>query len=669
MSFYTKASEDEQVIAPDNVSAGSQIGFIEGVKRSWAYGNLYESQLGVAQALLDEEYKNNQRMVAAGLAPPESAYYRDEAKYPLMFTSPIGDFNIGARDKTDALKTATRLATSYSNGDIGLIDAFAGAQNAKLKEYQASHPDAGIKTYDEMYGNVRTSYEKMKAGLERNYSNGGSAGWFVGGVAAGVNPNTNPLSALTLPVGGFGKNVLTRVTTESAAQGAVQALEEVTGVRGNKRALGENPSVAESIGNIGFAAVGGGALQGVGEAAAFTMRGIKRKWFADSVNDPAPVPPVDTQAVPAPVKAVETRPLSIEAESRINQAVRETAGTARPTRRVSQVDYNHVARALEDWAGPRPWEIAPPTYSRFTNEVESANAKFEASSKGETVDEIARRIDPDTFKVYDKLAAEKQTYRDTINQALNVRKADVVKAQLEPLRLQLAQLENKIATANKRKTKIYENQRMALQEQIANIESAGAGLDDATTTGYRNRLLEVDYRMRDMSEAVSRAYARAEKKWQVYGEQRAQLEEMVMRGDTKIPNAYSKLIDDAENMPVAATVHEATPGLKAADVKPGEAVIDAALRQTSNDAKLRESNFETLRADIPKILKLEGDEAVIDVQGVPTKLKLSDEIMIDDGNDGFSKVTVRQMLEAVDEDTEVFGAITTCSVGAISATA
>jgi hypothetical protein len=674
----SKLSEDQTYLDVSQVSKGSQVGFLEGIERSWKYSNLYESQLGVAQALLDAEYENSKAIKKAGGKEPESAYFKKQDKSMLY----IGFDEIGTRDRTSALDIAGRMAKAQADGDFGLYDAYAAKQDEELRALQKSFPDAGIKTYNEMYQGVRSNYDKMKVQLEQDYTTGGTIGWVAGGMAAGLNPNTSPLSAITAPIGGGGKNILMRMLGQAATQGVVQGLEEVTGVRANKQMLGENPSVGESIGNIAFAAAGGAALQGAGEAASFMFKGAKRRWFNNSKNDPAPLPPVDpvkpvdptvqTGAAPGPVATRDVSPLSTEAEARLNAAVSEVAGTSRASRRVGQVDFQYVMRNLEDWGGPRPWEIAPPTHSRLPDAggVEKP-FKFDVATKGETVDEIARRIDPETFRVYDKLAKEKETFRKSIADALALKDNAKLYGEIEPLQKELTALEEKIANANKRKAKIYEVRRTELKAKIADTEAKGVGADDMATAAYRQAVLDRDTRMRDLAPAVSRAYARAKGKWQAYEGQRAQIEQMTMRGETKVPNDYAHIVDAAENAPREATVREAVPELNRPGViqAENESAIDTTLRAMDEQKKMFDKAIEDMKTSIPKMLKLEGEEATIDIQGIETKLRLSDEYLMDDGNGNTRTVSVRKMLQEIDEDNEIFGAIQTCSVGAISATA
>lgn len=674
MSFMSQVNEDELYVRPEQASRGSTVGFIEGMQRSYEYGKLFDSQLGVAQAMIDAEYANRKRIQDAGGKAPESLYTK---------VAPEDDYNPTFTGR------AYRVAKAVADGDFGLYAALAGANDAALKDLQKKYPAAGIRTYSEMFEDTRKNYEKMKLQNERNYSAGGNIGWAVGAMGAGVNPDVNPLNFWTLQMGGAGKTIAGRIASQGVAQGAVQAVAEVTGVRANKRLLGENPTVQDSLINVGAAALGGAGFQGVAEAGGAALRGLGRRWFRNVPNDPAP--PIDgaeilkRDATPTAQTPARQVSLSADVEARLTKAVQDTAGTSRANLRGAQADYAHVAQGLESWTGPMPWEVAPPSHTRMPGQADIQTPDFRAPSPGETVDEIARRVDPELFKIYDKLAAERQTFRDMIAKATAdaANSGEAIKREafiagrdkLQPLRDELTFVEQKIAKANRRKAKIYETRRQELLAQISEGEAALLGADPATIASYRNRVMAADEKMRDLAEPVSRAYARAQGKWNVYEGQRAEIEAMAMRGDSKVPDNFASLIDDAEraaaDVPQKPSLFDAVPELSVHGLVRGEneTALDVLARQAEAAEKEFDKQMEEAKAAAPKLLKAEGEEAVIDVAGIPRKLRLDDEIRILNEDGSTSVTSARKMLEDMQEDDEVLGAVTTCSVGKISASA
>jgi hypothetical protein len=665
MTMY-RVNEEEMRVPISDASTGPEIGFVEGVKRSWQYGTLFESQFGVQQDMVAQEAENEQRIRAAGGTPPKSAY-RDAM---------VG-YKGNKAAYADRSGRAADLVRAMNESDSDSYNAIVGDRDTTITALQRQFPDAGIKTYGQMYQDQQDRYQKMKQGLERNYSAAGAVGWVAGGMAASLRPDVNPLSFVTAPVGGFGKAAVGRIATQGGAQAAVQALEEVTGVRANKRLLGEDPTVAESLLNVGAAGLVGAGLQGAGELGYVAFKGAKRRWFKEGINDPAPAFDVAPEAKPVlpsadmPPVLRDMPPLSAEANMRISLAVREALGTGGTTARTARADFFEVARQAGDWTGPRPWEIAPPTLSRALLPSEIEVPEFKARSAGETLDEGARRVDPDTFRVYDKLAADKKAARDLMETALSSRNVNVEK-ELQPLRTKIADLEKKVDHANRRKSKIYNEQIKDLRGQLAEREAVLIGADTNAAAIHRQQIMSADEKMRDLAPAVSRAYARAEKKWSLRNEQRQQIEDMITKGETKLdpmgPPAPT-LVDKAEMEFTKAGVAEYVPELKTPGGKVmfGEDAADAVKRVHAEMEKTSETAVESLNANIPAAL--EKGEMKVEVDGEEHVLNLDDEIIVQGEDDELPvKTTLRAMLQDVNEQDQVMKAVSVCSAGPTSAT-
>ena len=387
-----------------------------------------------------------------------------------------------------------------------------------------------------------------------------------------------------------------------------------------------------------------------------------------------PDPPAAPDAAPvykAPVLQ-DMPPISAEANMRLTKAVQDVAGTGGATMRTARADFEFVARSMESWTGPAPWELPPNTMSRafFPGEDVNVKSRITAQSAGETVDELARRLDPDTFRVYDKLAADKKAARDQVESALALRNVDVEK-ELTPLRTKIADLEDKLEDANKRKTKIYSKDLQELRGQLAAREAELMGADTTTAQIYRQQVMRADETMRDMSPAVSRAYARAQGKWDLHEGQRSQIDAMMNKGETTLEAAgppKPTVVDKAEMEYTRVPLHEKVPELVPGRTtpKPGENAADTVKRVHQEEAKLEETAADTLIARIPKALEEGG--AKIDVDGVEQAINLDQRITVE-GDDGLPRnVTIREMLQEVHEYDEVMKAVTTCSAGPISAT-
>lgn len=654
------------------------MGFFGAMERAWDYGRLVESQLGVQEAMANAEAENIQRVKrATGKTMPSVLR---PAELPNNYK---GDFLNLVREPP----IGTDLATAIANDDSKSIWALTQGRNEELARLQAQYPGAGIQTYADMYQGVKDRYTKLKLQQEQSYTLPGEIGHFAGMVGAGVDPRVNPLGFATLPIGGVGKGVATRVISQGAAQGAVQAVEEVTGVRANKQALGENPSLGQSVGDVAFAAVGGAALQGVGEVAGAGFRLAKRRWFGSAPGDAAPPLPTPPKAAPVasaatPVEAPLAAPrepamISAEADARITQAVREAIGVSRSTARVAKTDYAHVAQNLEDWQGPRPWEVPPTTASRLPQPGEPVPARIEPNAPGETVDEIARRIDPDTFKLYDKTRENLARNSTMLSQTVNAKGVEPAKALAEATNL-VDELTHKLDEVKNRGAikpvvKTAENELAKAKEARDTLYAQHTGEDLHSAQRSLRQREDAHQQLLQLGPSINRAYARARGEWNLHDAQRQQIEEMLKTAGPTLPPAGPSIVDKAEAAArvSAEPLRDVVPELNSPGVeqKIGEPAVGAVKRVQTEDAKAAEKVTEAFVAAVPRMLKAEGDKAKITIDGINHTLSLSDEIFVT-GEDGLArKMTLRDVLKSVQEDQEVLQAVTSCSVGLTSATA
>jgi hypothetical protein len=669
MTYWKAPAREDRYIPASQASKGSEVGFLEGFNRAWEYGNLVESQFGVANDLITQEQEMFQRLREAGETPPPSAFMREK----------VSEWNLSS--------PADEAARAIQSKNRREYDGKFATRDEELRRLKTKYPDMGIKTYAEMYEDTLTRFRRMEADQQRSQSWGGAAGGFLGAVVSGVDPRVNPLGTLTLPVGGFGKTIGGRILTEGLAQGGVQALEEVTGIRGNKRLLGLEPTASESLLNIGLATVGGAGLQGVGEGVAAGYRAGAKRWFKSLPNDPAPPPPeppkTPAAAPPEPGAPVlsavpTTRPQAItvdaEVSRRIDLAVRETIGGGRATARVAREDYRHVAENLEAWTGTQARDIAPPTATRpFTRPDAPAAPRVATKSAGETVDEIARRVDPDTFRTYDRLAEEKSKFRAWLDEAA-VPRNDTVRAVMADIDEKIAEQTRRLAGANTRKAKIYEDRIRQLTDERRKVEAEMLSTDTEQMAKYRQMAMRLDEQMRDLAPSVSRAYARARSKFEAYDEQRAAIERMMQTGERTIDTSWMKpsdpdLVDKVVadwNKPV--TIEQRVPELAVTPRLADEPAVDTVKRVNDQYTKDMEKALDGFQSSIPRILN--DEEAVLDIDGTgELKVKLSEEInwTYEDGTT--KKLTVRQMLEELQDNETELQAMLTCSVVKTSATA
>lgn len=122
---------------------------------------------------------------------------------------------------------------------------------------------------------------------------------------------------------------------------------------------------------------------------------------------------------------------------------------------------------------------------------------------------IARQISPEIFNEYDELSTKRDTLGKWMSDLSDVRQKDAETS--APHNEEIADLQNKLETANARKTKIYQAKIEDLTEANNKYIEEQVGKDTLDIAHVRESLQKIDYRMRDLSPDVSSAYREAEK--------------------------------------------------------------------------------------------------------------------------------------------------------------
>lgn len=705
MSLWSEPNQDALSLDPAQVSAGRRIGFLENIERGFETSSLYYSQFGAENALREQENENLQRIRNAGAEAPQTLDPEAADRFGTYdFISYVSSYD----PYTDYLRRNN--AGGYNTGDRN--------RDAKLRKLQEQFPDAGIKTYEEIYGSIRERADLARQREARSTDWAGTLGWFVGEIGGAVDPRTNPLNFATLPVGGFGKTFMQRMLTQIGSQSAIEGLDQITGVRENQRLLGGNPSIAESLMQVAATGVGAGVLQGAGEGVGW----LGRRWFRNIPGDPSPPPPQAPQPTvreeplalpyiitpqgpprqltynprvargddiitPPPPKQLTYQPrpfdISAEADAQLSKAVKQVAGTSRLGKQGAMADMLHVRTALNDFAGPNPWEIPPPSYTRVPKDARKLPDAMTAS-RGETVDQIARRLDPDTFRVYDKYTQQKNEIRAEV-EAGKLSRSAALEAEAKPLTDEIASLRERMSKVSKRNQKKYASRVAELEQQQRSMLNGPISSADADVNAARLRLQDVDVRMRDMAPAVSRAYARARQKWTVYDEQASQIDAMIAEGRTELPPVVD--FGKAEEILLSPrTLGDRVPELSSPNTKPiaqGTDAVDEIKRVNTETAKMLDAQLDQFQQvykvyDATLDTKPKGeakpapnktDEAAepppdeIEVQGFDTPLHIDEDRVQwvrDDGT--VADLSVRELMEELNENQQVLKAITSCSV-------
>jgi hypothetical protein len=568
------------------------------------------------------------------------------------------------------------MATQFADGvETPFSDALR-SHNEHIAELNKADPSLQLKSMQDVFGDVKTASKEAEHRANLSTTFGGTIGGFVGAAVAGIDPRTDPLNFLTLPIGGAGKTIATRMATQAGAQGFAETINQATGVQENRRLLGLDSGVGRAALSIGGAVIGGAAVQGVGEAiGAGFRRATTGKWFADTPRDPAPPMPAERVA-PEPVAGTDIpqRPVQ-NFDAAFERAFPEFHRSPLMQSRMGEPraaqDFDHIDTALREWGGARPWEIPPPTETRLPGEPPRSDYALTVSRGMDDIDTIARRLDPDVFNAYDKMAAARQTLRAQIDDPAaaqlstdQARAASEVRAQIAETRQQLENATGRVQKNLERKLADLEK---SFTDNFRNVDT------EPPLAGHVRNLRDLDEQIHELAPSISRAYGRAQNKWDAYAEQKARLDEMLGSGAPGIRDIPKRAgtTEIPEWSPDIERGVRAVPELQAPGVvKPDEPLATAVMRVNKEIQKQADEFADTFKSDLirqatPKEGETPDNILRMNVRGKELELHLDETITVP-GDDGSTRViSVRQLAKEMEDDNNMLKAVSSCSIGGI----
>jgi predicted nucleic acid-binding Zn-ribbon protein len=650
MSFLTEPNKDALIVSPGLVSSPPRQGLLGAFEASIDAQVRYGNQFGAAIALRDEEEANLKLIRSLGEQPPE----------PL---------DTGMFGLSPGTARYSEFRDAYVKMDPREVQGIMGTRNEYLKALKAKYPEAGIKTYDDMFTAVQTKSDDARARAAKDKDLGGAIGSFLGGAVGFLDPRTNPLGFASIAVGGFGPTAAVRIGVEALAQAGAQAVQ-LPGSFANERSLGGDPTLEEGIASVLYAGLGGALFRGAGEG----IGALGRRAFSD-----APLPPVEPPTPPAAFK-----PLS-GVDAVIANMDRTRIGTTR-----SVLDFEHVSQQLEAWDGPTPNNLRPPTDVRLPWEGPTpgeplTNVRIKSTlGVGETLDEVARRLDPQAFNIYDKLIEREKQVRGILA------KEDTPQAQALTAARSTIDVALETATARLAAAKTVKQQ-AKIQEEITALRAQAAQMAPARPTailhehvssgvvGRRAELQRLETSINELRPTITRAYARAQDKWHVYEDQRAQIQAMM--------DARAKTLEAPRNIEgtiegASKAFRQTDPALLAPDTSAAMARVNSLMDDPRIAARVPDDAdaADVLTISIDENLKI-IDEALeaftkstadllaqakgseIFLQGVDVPLNLDgNTIHVVDAITGETKqLTVRDFLAEIQKDSDALAAVNVCA--------
>ena len=627
------------------------------------------SMLGLQVAFGEKILEQNDRIRQAGLEPPEEVFpyrfwrYTDAARYYEGETEkPLNEDTLNRIRQYDQRIHELRSASGKPVSTMGT--SLPGFTN--------------LMTVQETWKQTKSDMELAEQRWEQAITEGLAAktGGFLGGMAGALNPVTDPFNVATLPVGGLSGGFVRRVASQAGVQGAVEGVDQLAGVQENRRLAGLPHGWEQGLTDVAGAALFGAAFQAGGEVlTAGARRAFTGKWFASTPDDPAPSPP----DIPDPLVSTTGLPRFDAEQLDLPFDIPKVYGPSRLANLRTAQDLAAVEQQLQDFNGPSPIDVRPHS---------NAPADFHGGPLSE--EELARVIDPEAFRQWDKMTAEATRLRGSLRQA-DISRAEA--PQLAPEAVAQAQaaktIEDQISTLETRAAGLKNRKQLAAirgeldelrqQRQTLLPQVAMPGVPGT----YRSQLMRVDEKLRDLGPLLARARAAAHDEWPaISARQGAGLgaaPEPVQLRMNSLLKRMQKAPDRAATLPPRELpIEHHFPQLNQnqellAKLPANADAVDKMVAIRGEEVKAEDAALVKFRARLGEMLKPLEDlqaaemagETIVTINGRTVDLK--NDIIADpsgrlDEHGKPATMSIRQFLKAAREDGDVLSALETCSV-------
>ena len=652
MTILGDVNSDAMTVTAEQAATGPLAGFWASYETSLDAQRKTSALYGLEYAFYEQDYKQARVLREAGITDVPYLNAADAA-FSDQFDYDLGDVYAGAarmaRDKFVDPETAKRVAE----------------YDRRITEIQRTRPDLHLYTSKQMFEVVsRDAQQAELRDQTQRRTWGGAFGSFLGAVKASVEPTTDPLNFATLGVGGVGKTALMRILSQTGSQGAIEAVNQVTGVQESRDLMGLSSGWQDALTRVGSAAVAGGALQAGGEA----LAAAGRRFFRSTPEDPAPDPravlddPSKRLALPPPdqLKA-EAGAARLEANpGAYTDYLADVAPLSgiRVGKARTAADLKEMTDALDKWDAPPAAFVKPRTdAATYTADVANPRVDVSAALNNNRLYQAARAADEPAFTRYEKLLERKETFRRWIDELSQGRAKDVDET-LEKIDTRIASLEARFRSVQgiKNKTRIKAEIAEARADKVKLLEAAKTK-ETPDIAVVRKELAKADEQMRDLAPLIGRAYAKARGEWapdtelmdEVWNAYKAGRTEVNMPAKNELPS-YDTAVALADRSPV---MQRARPD------QTGATSADTAARVFADEAKVLDEGLEAFRQTMKNALGDATDETL--TVGNHT-FSLNDRIYVELDDGTAKEVSVREMLEANRNSETELEAITTCSM-------
>lgn len=662
-------NKDLLTVAPQDVAQTPRpdLGIVSATQAAYeAYTYVY-NPVGFERLLHEADLERVRVARDAGFEPPSLI---NDMQDDTQYLAPYTEFQRTAFERDGFVSSASDEGRRQF-----VLNKRAEAANKHADEWRKfsqEHPELNIPDNDKLREQVKARGQAIYERWE-----GGRTTWpgMVGGlVGAGVGAMTNPLTAVSTFASGGGSGALARIAFQFGLNAGAEAISKVTGELENQRWFGVEPTLTQTLTEIGTAGLVPAGFQAVGEAA---VKGISKMAGRTGRRVPSPAP----EPVPTPETPPAVAPVVVERQISAPQISGVDAALARfesdPFMKVRAAkDADAMGATLNRW-GTAAEDAVPPTIDTMTNlatptkrlkdstalRVRAGETQNTAAlnvlsdiAKNEGLYDAAANLDPQVFKALEKLTAQldseragKATDISLIHDRLN----KVTTTHDRLVAEQAAILANPKAT------------NAAKQRAAARVEELGKIQKGEKTPQLSARLdRELEAKIAALQPAVERALARAQGVWEATAKQKATLAEAAKTGDLEravrqIQSAYK-----APKLTPYETVAKYADELRSPDALPardGETVIQTVNRVNEANRKRMDDAAEAFIGKANSALKGFDERQPLELAGENNKVFGGEESGLVDANG--KSMTVKEAMEDLVGEKELFDAVSRCQIG------
>ena len=644
MTKHLTLNQDATSVTPSDAASGPLVGFFD----SWAAGvdaqMRTSAQYGIEYFMQDLDWQQTQSLLEAGVdAPPQLMLSLEDAQ------PGEGNFSVGQMMRDDSgyyedfiperSEPYINVARHYAGEGVD-DDAFhtrLQAYDARIAELKERHPELSLMSSEDMFSRVRkdaVAAEHRRENDRRTW--GGAAGGFFGEALASLHPGTDPLNFYTLGVGGVGKTAAQRILGQVGMQGAVETINQVTGVQEERRLLGLSHGFADAAGRVGSTALGAGVLQGVGEVAGYGLR----RWFGnDTKLDPRPEAIVPDR----PEAPVLTRQNAVEegqVSGLINREIAPPDIRVEPGRIDGSASAPSFARtiadadaALQSWEVAYPVEVAPravhapdtPATSTASRDLARYEKVSERATAARGVLETAEGVDPEIGEAMDAVSAR------------------------------IADLYSRLRGADTASRHGFKKQVETVKADRDGLLNASAAREPADVTAARKEIAKAEDKMQDIAPEIARERAQEAGAWDASSEDISNVWRSFGEGQLT-PNRASPAPVERQSVSLRDRV-----ALRL-DAE-GATLADQLTNTIAHEREVNGAALDAFRAEASRLVTAK-DESTVMITGSDHEFSLdADTINVpNEDGDGFKSVSIRELLDQNQRAEQELEAVTSCSI-------